>query len=49
MPSVRSSADLPWVFLMIVTVSVIAAGLIALLLAVKNIKGNTIVSALRKE
>jgi putative ABC transport system permease protein len=49
LPSVRSSADLPWVFLLAVTVSVIAAGFIALLVAVKNIKGESIISALRKE
>lgn len=49
LPSVRSGADVPWIFLLLVSISVIAAGLTALLIAIKNIKGESIISALRKE
>jgi putative ABC transport system permease protein len=49
LPSVRSGADVPWKLLLIVSVSIIMAGSAALMVAIKNIKGESIISALRKE
>jgi ABC-type antimicrobial peptide transport system permease subunit len=49
LPSVRSGANVPWVLLIVVSVSVVAAGVTSLLIAVKNIKSESIISALRKE
>jgi ABC-type antimicrobial peptide transport system permease subunit len=49
LPSVRNGADVPWVFILVVLISIIVAGSATLLIAVNSITSESIISALRKE
>jgi putative ABC transport system permease protein len=49
LPTIRSGAEVPWIFLVIMIVSVLLTGLIVLLLSVRTIENGALISTLRKE
>jgi ABC-type antimicrobial peptide transport system permease subunit len=49
LPSIRSGAEVPWIFLFIMILSVLITGLIVLSLSVRTIKNTALISTLRKE
>ena len=48
-PSIKSSSEIPWVFLLLMILSVFLTGFIALGISVRTIKNVTLISSLRKE
>jgi ABC-type antimicrobial peptide transport system permease subunit len=49
LPSLKSSSSIPWVFLIIMIISVFLTGLLTLALSVRTVKNDSLISALRKE
>jgi putative ABC transport system permease protein len=49
LPTIRSSPDIPWLFLMIMVSAITATGIIALILSVRAISGESLVASLKKE
>jgi putative ABC transport system permease protein len=49
LPSLTSSPDIPWLFLSLMILAIILTGLVALVIAVKEITNDSITSGLRKE
>jgi ABC-type antimicrobial peptide transport system permease subunit len=49
LPTIRSGAEVPWIFLGIMIVSVLLTGLIVLFLSVRTIENGALIRTLRKE
>jgi len=49
LPTIKRSADIPWLFLAIMVIGIILTGLIALILSVRAISAESLTSSLKKE
>ena len=49
LPSLRNNAEVPWIFMMIVVVTIVMTGIIALLVSVRSITGQSLTASLKKE
>ena len=49
LPSLTNSPDIPWLFLMLMVIAIIITGLVALVVAVKEITNDSLTSSLKKE
>jgi ABC-type antimicrobial peptide transport system permease subunit len=47
--SIKNSHGVPWLFIMLIIAAILVSGLLALLLSVRSIKANALISSLKKE
>ena len=49
LPSLRNNAEMPWIFMFIVVVTIVLTGIIALLVSVRSITSQSLTASLKKE
>jgi ABC-type antimicrobial peptide transport system permease subunit len=49
LPSIKSSPDIPWLYLISMTLAIVLTGIVALLLSVRAITSNSLISSLKRE
>jgi putative ABC transport system permease protein len=49
LPTIRGNADIPWLFLMLMVFGIVTTGLVALILSVRTISGDSLIISLKKE
>ena len=49
LPSLKNNAEVPWMFMIAVVISIVLTGVIALLVSIRAVTNNSLISSLKKE
>jgi len=49
LPSLKNNSGLPWLFIIVMTLAIVITGLSALLLSVRSVTNNSLITSLKKD
>jgi ABC-type antimicrobial peptide transport system permease subunit len=49
LPSIKSSPDIPWTFMIVMVLSILLTGLAAIFLSVRSVSAYSLISSLKRE